>query len=135
MKIAVCLATLLVSFAGAVSAQQETQETRNPPPMPLEFYGYTYARDGTPQLAFLRRGGRIFIAAEGDLIEDIYRLVRIEVGSAVLEDTSNTRRQTLPLSAPRPSTDSAAVQQIPRVPRPGTSRNASPAAKTSRSSE
>jgi len=102
--------------------------------MPLEFYGYAYARDATPQLAFLRQGPRIIIAAEGDLIEDTYRLLRVTADSAVVEDVSNRRRQTLPLLAPRPHIDSAEVQPAPSVVRPRNTRNVAPAAKASQPS-
>jgi len=107
----------------------------DPSSLPLEFYGYASGRDAAPQRAFLRQGARIIIAAEGDLIEDTYRLVRITADSAVVEDMSNTHRQTLTLAAPKPYNDSAAAQQAPAAARPGTSRNAPAAAKTSRPSE
>jgi hypothetical protein len=118
-----------------VAEQPGLKSTSGPqdvPPLPLEFYGYSYGRDATPQLAFLRQGDRIIIAAEGDLIEDTYRLVRIAADSAVVEDTFKTHRQTLPLTAPKPHNDSGGVQPTASVARTVLSRNPSPASKNSR---
>ncbi len=102
---------------------------------PLEFYGYAYTKDATPQLAFLRQGARIFIAAEGDLIEDAYRLVRIGVDSAIVEDTSNQRRQTLALTTPKAHNDSAIAQPTPSVARTGNPGSGRPAARASQPTE
>ncbi|MBS1873838.1 MAG: hypothetical protein JSU00_11530 [Acidobacteria bacterium] len=70
-----------------------------PPPIPLKFYGFTnVARQGRKQ-AFFLEGEDIFVAAEGDMIKNRYKVVRIGVNSAVVEDTSNKHQQTLPLEA------------------------------------
>jgi hypothetical protein len=89
----------------------------------LEFYGYT--KGATPQRAFLREGGAVFIAAEGDLINDRYRLVRIEVDSAVVEDMSSQQRRTLPLAPRMSSNDSSVtpVQKVPNIARAGNPDN------------
>ena len=126
---------LLAAGVAEEPGPKSDSDPRNPPPTPLEFYGYASGRDTTPQRAFLRQGARIIIAAEGDLIEEAYRLVRVTADSAVVEDTSNAHRQTLTLAAPKPHNDSAVVQPTPSVARPGPSRNPSPAAKTSQPSE
>ena len=97
----------------------------------LEFYGYAYKSDGTPERAFLRRGGRIYIASEGDLIEEPYRLVRVAADSVVIEDVSSTRRQTLRLAGPSSLNDSAAAQPVPRAARHGNQRNVLSTAKAS----
>jgi hypothetical protein len=67
----------------------------------------------------------VYIAAEGDLIKDRYRLVRIKVDSAVVEDTSNQKRWTLPLGPPASTNDSAAtqVQKVPNIERAGNPDN------------
>lgn len=100
-------------LAAAASAQQ--------PPDALEFYGYATTGPAAPKLAFLRQGGRIIIAAEGDLFEDEYRLVRIAADSVVIEHTSDRHRQTLQLAAAKPGSGAASAE-----PAPGPARPASP---------
>ncbi len=68
-----------------------------PPPIPLKFYGYTNAARTGPKRAFFLEGDDIFVAGEGDVIKSRYKVVRIGVNSAVVEDTSNKHQQTLPL--------------------------------------
>jgi hypothetical protein len=68
-----------------------------PPPIPLKFYGYTASARQGPKRAFFLEGEDIFVAAEGDVIKSRYKIVRIGVSSAVVEDTSNKHQQTLPL--------------------------------------
>ena len=70
-----------------------------PTPIPLKFYGYTNSqRPGPgPKRAFFIEGEDIFVAGEGDTIKNRYKIIRIGVNSAVVEDTSNKNQQTLPL--------------------------------------
>ena len=70
-----------------------------PPPIPLKFYGYTNSqRPGPgPKRAFFIEGEDIFVAGEGDIVKNRYKIIRIGVNSAVVEDTSNKNQQTLPL--------------------------------------
>jgi hypothetical protein len=107
----------VIPLAWTASAQDSN-------PAALEFYGYT---TGTaPQRAFLCERGRVYVAAEGDLIKDRYRLVRIQVDSAVVEDVPNQQRWTLPLGPPASSNASAAaqVQKVPNIARTGNPDNA-----------
>src|SRR5262245_42706066 len=111
---------LVVVFAISLEWTATAQDSN---PVTLEFYGYT---TGTaPQRAFLCERGRVYIAVEGDLIKDRYRLVRIKVDSAVVEDVSNQRRWTLPLGPPASTNDSAAtqVQKVPNIARAGNPDN------------
>lgn len=71
-----------------------------PPPIPLKFYGYANPADKTKR-AFFMEGEEIFIATEGELIKRRYRIVRIGVNSAVVEDTEHKNQQTLPLEEQR----------------------------------
>lgn len=68
-----------------------------PPPIPLKFYGYVAPTRQAVKRGFFLDGDDIFVAGEGDLIKNRYRVVRIGVNSVVMEDTSNKNRQTLPL--------------------------------------
>ena len=68
-----------------------------PPPIPLKFYGYANAPRSGPKRAFFLDGDDIFVAGENDLIRNRYKIIRIGVNSAVVEDTTNKHQQTLPL--------------------------------------
>jgi hypothetical protein len=72
-----------------------------PPPIPFKYYGYAgKASDGQLQ-GFFREGdvstGDIFPAREGETIQNRYKIVRIGIKSAVVEDTTNHNEQTLAL--------------------------------------
>lgn len=68
-----------------------------PPPIPLKFYGYVNPSRGGLRQAFFLDGDDIFVAGENDVIRSRYRVIRIGVNSAVVEDTANKNQQTLPL--------------------------------------
>jgi hypothetical protein len=69
------------------------------PPIPLKFYGYVNPAgvQAGPKRAFFMEGEDIFIGQEGELVKKRYRIVRIGVNSAVVEDTQFGSQQTLPL--------------------------------------
>jgi hypothetical protein len=68
-----------------------------PPPIPLKFYGYAgTTRDGVRR-AFFLDGDDIYTASENETVKGRYKIIRIGVNSAVVEDTSNKHEQTLPL--------------------------------------
>ncbi len=69
-----------------------------PPPITLKYYGYTAQRTDGHKRAFFLDGDDIFVAAEGDLVKRRYKVVRIGVNSAVVEDTQFNSTQTLPLA-------------------------------------
>jgi hypothetical protein len=69
-----------------------------PPPIPLKYYGYTAQRLDGHKRAFFLDGDDIFVAAEGDVVKRRYKVVRIGVNSAVVEDTQLNSTQTLPLA-------------------------------------
>ena len=68
-----------------------------PPPIPLKYYGYANGSRGGVRRAFFLEGEDIFVAGENELIHNRYRIVRIGVNSAVVEDTATKNQQTLPL--------------------------------------
>jgi hypothetical protein len=74
-----------------------------PPPIPLKFYGYANSPRNGPKRAFFLDGDDIFVAAENDMIRNRYKIVRIGVNSAVVEDTTTKHQQTLPLIEELPS--------------------------------
>ena len=68
-----------------------------PPPIPLKFYGYVNPSRGGLRQAFFLDGDDIFVAGENEMIRNRYKVIRIGVNSAVIEDTANKNQQTLPL--------------------------------------
>jgi len=71
------------------------------PPIPLKFYGFVNPSKATNKRAFFLDGEDIIIAGEGDMVKKRYKIVRIGVNSAVVEDTQfkSNNQQTLPLEA------------------------------------
>ncbi len=71
------------------------------PPIPLKFYGFVNKTKVGDKRAFFLDGEDIVIASEGDVIKKRYKIVRIGVNSAVVEDTEfkDNNQQTLPLVA------------------------------------
>jgi hypothetical protein len=71
------------------------------PPIPLKFYGFVNRTKAGDKRAFFLDGDDIVIASEGDIINKRYKIVRIGVNSAVVEDTQfkTNNQQTLPLVA------------------------------------
>jgi hypothetical protein len=69
-----------------------------PPPIPLKFYGYSGALRSTARRAFFLDGEDIVQAGENETIGNRYKIVRIGVNSAVVEDTVAKNQQTLPLA-------------------------------------
>jgi hypothetical protein len=69
-----------------------------PPPITLKYYGYTAQRGAGQKRAFFLDGDDIFVAAEGELVKRRYKIVRIGISSAVVEDTQFNSTQTLPIA-------------------------------------
>ncbi len=74
------------------------------PPIPLKFYGFVNKTKVGDRRAFFMDGDEIVIAGEGDTVKKRYKIVRIGVNSAVVEDTEfkSNNQQTLPLEAELP---------------------------------
>ena len=70
-----------------------------PPPIPLKFYGFVNPARPDIKSAFFMEGEDILVGAEGQTIHNRYRIVRIGVNSAVVEDLQYKNQQTLPLIA------------------------------------
>jgi hypothetical protein len=70
-----------------------------PPPIPFKFYGYANRSSGPARQAFFLDGEDIQIKAENDVIRGRYKIVRIGINSAVVEDLQSHDQQTLPLVA------------------------------------
>ncbi len=89
------------AISDSVGTPAASAEPAKPPPtpIPLKFYGFTSpARQGQKR-AFFLDGEEIVVATEGELIKKRYKVIRIGLTSAVLEDTQQKDQQTLPLVA------------------------------------
>lgn len=72
-----------------------------PPPITIKFYGYVNRLDVNDRRAFFLDGEDIFVAGEGEVVKKRYRIVKIGVNSAVVEDTEHDHQQTLKLEEAR----------------------------------
>jgi len=73
-----------------------------PPPIPLKFYGYSGALRSNVRRAFFLDGEDIVQAGENETIRNRYKIIRIGVNSAVVEDTIAKNTQTLQLADEAP---------------------------------
>jgi len=68
-----------------------------PPPINLKFFGFAN-RPGEAKKIFLSKNEDVFIAAEGDIVDRRYKVIRIQPNAVEVEDVLNNHRQTLPLT-------------------------------------
>jgi hypothetical protein len=69
-----------------------------PPPINLKFFGFA-SKPGEPKKIFLSEGEDVFIAAEGEVVNRHYKVLRISPTSVEIEDVLNNNRQSIPLTA------------------------------------
>jgi hypothetical protein len=69
-----------------------------PPPIPLKYFGFSN-RAGEAKKAFLQDGENTFVAAEGDVVERRYKIVKITNNSVLVEDVLNNHQQSINLPA------------------------------------
>jgi hypothetical protein len=69
-----------------------------PPPINLKFVGFA-SGTGEPTKVFLTQGDDIFVAAEGEIVNRRYKVMRINANSVEIEDVLSNNRQTIPLTA------------------------------------
>ncbi len=75
-----------------------------PPPIPLKFYGFISPAKTGVKRAFFLDGDDIIVATEGQLVKNRYKVVRIGINSADVEDTQfKNHKQTLALVEEQPS--------------------------------
>jgi len=70
-----------------------------PPPIPLKFYGFVNPSNAGDRRAFFLDGDDILVAGEGDLVKKRYKILRIGVSQALVEDTQFKNQQKLELVA------------------------------------
>ena len=79
-------------------AAQASQQPPPPPPINLKFFGFA-SKPGEGKKIFLSEGEDVFIAAEGDVVNRHYKVLRISPTSVEIEDVLNNNRQSIPLTA------------------------------------
>jgi hypothetical protein len=85
-----------------VKTEGELEAEKHPPPPPpppinLKFFGFA-SKPGEPKKIFLSEGEDVFIAAEGDVVNRHYKVMRISPTSVEIEDVLNNNRQSIPLT-------------------------------------
>jgi hypothetical protein len=73
-----------------------------PPPKPkimLTFYGYETSKGGKKRIFLINQDQDVFIAAEGDIVDRRYKIVKILTSSVDIEDILNDNTQTIRLSS------------------------------------
>jgi len=68
-----------------------------PPPINLKFFGFA-SKSGEAKKVFLSEGEDVFIAAEGEVVNRHYKVLRISPTSVEIEDVLNNNRQSIPLT-------------------------------------
>jgi hypothetical protein len=68
-----------------------------PPPINLKFFGFA-SKPGESKRVFLSEGEDVFIAAEGEVVNRHYKVLRISPTSVEIEDVLNNNRQSIPLT-------------------------------------
>jgi hypothetical protein len=99
IKPEVLLAQKAQADAAALAAKNAPIPKPMPAPIPLKFYGYANRQSGPARQAFFLDGDDIQIKGENDVIRGKYKIIRIGINSAVVEDLASHDQQTLPLVA------------------------------------
>jgi hypothetical protein len=68
-----------------------------PPPIDLKYYGYSTDSQTKAKKIFLTDGQEIYIAVEGEVVANRYRILHVGVNSIEVEDMRTKSRQILPL--------------------------------------
>jgi hypothetical protein len=80
------------------AAENQPPPPPPPPPINLKFFGFA-SKPGEAKKIFLSEGEDVFIAAEGEVVNRHYKVLRISPTSVEIEDVLNNNRQSIPLTA------------------------------------
>ncbi len=80
-------------------AQQQAAARAIPvaPPIPLKFFGMSKANGEKPR-GFFSQGDDVWIAHEGDVVNRHYRIARINLRDAEVEDLMTSHKENIPLA-------------------------------------
>jgi hypothetical protein len=92
----------------SLSPQRTTQApapTAPPPPPPkpkppLQFFGFAEGAAGSSQRVFLTDGEDIFVARQGELVMERFRVIQVNPESVQIQDTRGQLEWVLPLQQP-----------------------------------
>ena len=86
-----------------VAMPQVASNSFTPPPPPpqsnLKFYGFATNRPDGAKRIFLTKNEDVFIAAEGDIVDRRYKVVRISPNAVEILDVLSNNRENIPLNA------------------------------------
>ncbi len=69
-----------------------------PPPINLRYFGFANNSGSPVRKAFLSNGDDVFVAAEGDIVNRRYKILRINPTSIEIQDVLSNNTQSIPLS-------------------------------------
>ena len=69
-----------------------------PPPINLRYFGFANDSGSPVRKAFLSNGDDVFVAAEGDIVNRRYKILRINPNSIEIQDVLSNNTQSIPLS-------------------------------------
>jgi hypothetical protein len=84
--------------SAAAAAMAAAVPAGPPPPPPIELKFFGYEAQGHDRKAFLLHGDDVFIAAEGQIVDRRYKIVKIAPLSIQITDLLFNSTQTLPLA-------------------------------------
>jgi hypothetical protein len=68
------------------------------PPIPLKYFGYASAPKSSARRAFFLDGEDIVIGAEGQVLKNRYKVIRIGLTNVTMEDLQFNQQQSLPIA-------------------------------------
>ena len=69
-----------------------------PPPINLRYFGFASDSGSPVRKAFLSNGDDVFVAAEGEIVNRRYKILRINPTSIEIQDVLSNNTQSIPLS-------------------------------------
>jgi pyruvate/2-oxoglutarate dehydrogenase complex dihydrolipoamide acyltransferase (E2) component len=69
-----------------------------PPPINLRYFGFANNSGSPVRKAFLSNGDDVFVAAEGEIVNRRYKILRINPTSIEIQDVLSNNTQSIPLS-------------------------------------
>ena len=86
------------------NANPPSDTTQGPPPLvpPYRFFGYVMNLPSGNRRGFFQNGEDVFIAAEGEVLQNRFRILRISNNAAEVEEIASGRRASVPIEEAPP---------------------------------